>query len=69
MASDKKRQNKRGEESCEDLLKNVTVTSSVKDLKKSIAEDIFDIKKHVYGMNENFKAEREVQDPLVETQI
>lgn len=51
------------------LTKKVGVHSTVKDLRTSLLTDIIDMKKHVFGMNENLKEKREVKDNLTDTQI
>lgn len=59
----------KGEKKTVKLTKKVTVTSTVKDLKMSLAADISAMKKHVYGISENLKAKRELKDNLKETEI
>lgn len=59
----------KGEKKTVKLTKKVTVTSTVKKLKMSLAADISPMKKHVYGISENLKAKRELKDNLKETEL
>lgn len=59
----------KGEKKIIKLTKKVTVTSTVKDLKTSLAADISPMKKHVYGITKNLKAKRELKENLKETEL
>ncbi|KAG6443763.1 uncharacterized protein LOC115456138 [Manduca sexta] len=59
----------KGEKKTIKLTKKGTITSTVKDLKMSLAADIPLMKKHVYGIGENLKAKRELRDNLKETEL
>ena len=59
----------KGEKKVIKITKKIIIISSVKDFKKSIARDIFDMKRHVYGMNKNLKAKRELKDNLTRQRL
>lgn len=59
----------KGEKKAVKLTKKIDVTSIVKDIKMSLLREVFDMKKHVFRMNENLKVKREVKDNLTDTEI